>query len=453
MLRWIGAWLAGTLVTYALGSAFMTQVVVADLGALGVTVDAGARLEMTIRDIVGLSTSYLPLIALAQAIAQLVATGIARALGGFRQALAIAAGATAMLCLLLILKQVLGLNPLSGSRGIGGHALQVTAGAVGGLLFARILAARAARSSRSFSPKPVPGIVLVLLLLPAVAPASALDGLPASIIRLPDELDSVLVAATDESTLYRYFRTVEGGFAAESFYMSIGVNGIRKERRGDRKTPLGVYVITEQLDTRGLNEKYGITAFPLDYPNAIDRLAGRTGDGIWLHGVLPGGERRPERDTDGCIALPNESLAALQHHLEAGSTPIIVTNGLKADDAPGRERIGSELDAAIGSWRQAQLDGSLDTYLASYAEDFRYRGLDLDAFAAMRAVRFSREKTIRLDISELMLLADPVTPNLYLARFDIHWETAGGRRFAGSKRLYWQRDIDGLLRIVAEDNG
>ena len=272
-------------------------------------------------------------------------------------------------------------------------------------------------------------------------------------IRLPASVDTVLVADTGNSTLYRYFENGEGSTAAETFYMSIGVNGSGKQRRGDRKTPLGLYFVVEQLDTRGLNEKYGLTAFPLDYPNAVDRLAGRTGDGIWLHGVLPGGARRPERDTDGCIALPNESLDGLQHHLEAGSTPIIVTSELRSIDAAARERIGDELDAAIRSWRRAQLDGSLDAYLASYADGFRYRGLDLDAFAAMRAVRFTREKTTRLDISRLMLLADPVTPDLYLARFDVHWETAGGRRFVGSKRLYWQRDADGALRIVAEDNG
>lgn len=141
MLRWIGAWLAATLAAYALGSIFMTQMVVADLGTLGVAVDAVTRLQMTIRDIAGLSTSYLPLVGLAQLIAQLVATGIARAVGRFRRALAVAAGAAAMLGLLLILQQVLGLNPLSGSRGIAGHALQTAAGAAGGLVFARWAAA------------------------------------------------------------------------------------------------------------------------------------------------------------------------------------------------------------------------------------------------------------------------------------------------------------------------
>lgn len=276
---------------------------------------------------------------------------------------------------------------------------------------------------------------------------------PAEVLRMPEGSGSVLVADTGNAALYRYYRAANGDLLRQDFYMSIGVNGVGKQRRGDRKTPLGVYFVTEQLDTRGLNEKYGITAFPLDYPNAVDRLAGRTGDGIWLHGVPPGGARRPERDTDGCIALPNESLGELQHHLEAGRTPVIVTTGLETSAAAARERLGDELETAVEAWRQAQLDGSLDAYLASYADEFRYRGLDRSAFAAMRAQRFAREKMSRLEIGELMLLADPVTSNLYLARFDVRWETAGGRRFEGSKRLYWRRDAAGVLRIVAEDNG
>ena len=48
-----------------------------------------------------------------------------------------------MLCLLLIVQQVLGLNPLSGTRGVVGHLLQALAGLSGGWLFAKL--ARPAR--------------------------------------------------------------------------------------------------------------------------------------------------------------------------------------------------------------------------------------------------------------------------------------------------------------------
>ena len=33
------------------------------------------------------------------------------------------------------------------------------------------------------------------------------------------------------------------------------------------------------------HDKYGVAAYPLDYPNAWDRFNERTGYGIWLHGV------------------------------------------------------------------------------------------------------------------------------------------------------------------------
>lgn len=140
MLRWIGAWLAAALAAYVLGSVFMTQVVIADLGKLGVAVDAGTRFEMTVRDVAGLSTSWLPLVALAELVALLVATGLVRRFGIPRLGVSMVAGAAATLCLLLIMQQVLGLNPLSGTRGAGGHALQALAGAAGGWLFARFVA-------------------------------------------------------------------------------------------------------------------------------------------------------------------------------------------------------------------------------------------------------------------------------------------------------------------------
>ena len=67
--------------------------------------------------------------------------------------------------------------------------------------------------------------------------------------------------------------------------MSIGQEGPGKQSSGDKRTPLGVYFVTEQLDTSKLHEKYGVTAFVLDYPNVWDLRSRRSGDGI-LFGLL-----------------------------------------------------------------------------------------------------------------------------------------------------------------------
>jgi hypothetical protein len=55
-------------------------------------------------------------------------------------------------------------------------------------------------------------------------------------------------------------------------------------------------------------------------------------------------------------------------------------------------------------------------------------------------------------ISDVLLLEDPEEPGLYLSRFR-QAIIDGERRVETIKRLYWRRDAQGALRIVAEDNG
>ena len=145
---------------------------------------------------------------------------------------------------------------------------------------------------------------------------SAAEETPAWLIHVPETTSTVYIAETSTSTFHRFVRE-GGGFRLErQDYMSIGKGGDAKERAGDQRTPLGIYFVTDQLDTTRLHEKYGPLAFPLDYPNAWDRRQGRTGDGIWVHGVDRDGGERPPLDTDGCIALPNDRLLALADSFE-----------------------------------------------------------------------------------------------------------------------------------------
>ena len=165
-----------------------------------------------------------------------------------------------------------------------------------------------------------------LLAIALVVPRPLLaDGeLPASLIRIPESVSTLFVAETSTAKFHRFDRSNDLLTYSGSFFMSIGKEGAGKNRSGDKRTPFGAYFVTEQLDTTKLHAKYGVTAFPLDYPNAWDLRAGRDGDGIWVHGVDPRGGKRPKRDTDGCIALPNEDLSNLaapvrsKHHAGTG---------------------------------------------------------------------------------------------------------------------------------------
>ena len=293
-------------------------------------------------------------------------------------------------------------------------------------------------------------ILLSLLLAAGIATAEA--RLPAYVLQLPDSVADLFVADAGTATLFRYSRSNGSLQLAETTYMSIGQNGAGKQLEWDRRTPLGIYFIVERLDTSRLHEKYGVMAFPLDYPNIRDRLDGRSGDGIWLHGVKPGGGRRPEFDTDGCIALPNEDLMRMQAAFVPEVTPVIVTRHLRWAADEDRERVARELRAQLSSWTQAHASDDPTDYLDLYASTFGYRGLSHEEWAAFRRDSWQARGGYGVSVSDVLLLADPEEPGVYLSRFRQR-TVAAGEKLITQKRLYWRRDMDGILRIVAEDNG
>lgn len=290
------------------------------------------------------------------------------------------------------------------------------------------------------------------LFLPTVVPAGSAPILPAYVLELPGHVTTVLVAETETSTLHRFLRRGDTFEATESVYMSVGENGVGKERAWDRRTPLGVYFINDRLDTSRMHEQYGPLALPLDYPNAWDRRHGRTGDGIWIHGVGPGDGRRPPRDTDGCLALPNEDLLELESHVQQLLTPVVITRRMMTVSAAEYHRLRAELEAVLQRWADSFRSGDWHSYLALYSLEFQFHGLDKERWSAYR-VRAARARPVAdFRIGDVMLLADPETEGLYVSRFRQTIVSEHGP-IVTTKRLYWQREPDGELRIIAEDNG
>jgi len=281
----------------------------------------------------------------------------------------------------------------------------------------------------------------------------AADTAPAYVLRVPESMRTVFIAETSKSTFYRYERTSGVGvtYRGESF-MSIGQNGDGKQRAGDRRTPLGVYFVTEQLDTSRMHEKYGVTAFILDYPNVLDKQSNRTGDGIWLHGIDARGGKRPPRDTDGCLALPNEELLLLEQLFVPNITPVIVGRTMKWLRQKEIDALRVELETAITAWSDTFASGDMHGHLSLYGEDFRRWEMDRSEWIGLQLATIGTRPITAVDVSDLLLLADPVEEDLYLSRFKLA-VTEGDQTVVFTKRLYWRRSASGALRIVAEDAG
>ena len=291
--------------------------------------------------------------------------------------------------------------------------------------------------------------LLLLFCLPALAAA---DNLPGYVLLLPESVETVLIAETDTATLHRYAVNNTTVTSTDTRRMSIGQNGVDKTRSGDRRTPLGVYFVVENLDTRNLHDKYGPVAFPLDYPNAWDVRNKRTGSGIWIHGVAAGGGPRPEHDTDGCIALSNDELLALEPDLTPLRTPVIVIRRLQAADSADTRAVRDELLAALNEWQSGYRDGDWHRYLSVYADEFTHRGLDRDEWSAYRLGTVGHRTIDDFAIDDIMLIADPEDEGLFLSRFKQIISEAG-RSVVTIKRLYWRKSSGGAFKVVAEDNG
>ncbi len=275
---------------------------------------------------------------------------------------------------------------------------------------------------------------------------------PAYILELPDSVAEVLVAETDTATLFRFRRDGTDMRRYDQRYMSIGENGVGKQKAWDRRTPLGIYFVTDRLDPNRLPDRYGAAAFPLDYPNTLDRLAGRGGDGIWIHGVDPQAGQRPPLATDGCLALGNDDLLAMAPDIAPLATPVVITPRLEHLTPAAIARLRDELKAELERWVSSFEAGDLYTYLSLYADDFVFHGLPRERWLALQLGRFGSRSAATVTLEDLVLLKDPVEDEVYLSRFT-RSTVENGRRVSIKQRLYWHRSAAGVWRIIAEDSG
>ncbi|MGK0373949.1 MAG: hypothetical protein ACJA2E_000417 [Arenicella sp.] len=129
--------IAATLATSVVGSIFSTQSVITSLQSLEIDVSLATRLSMTIDDF-AILPSLAPVTAVCFVIGFIVAALCVRYIGGNRTAWHILAGAAALITTLLIMKAVLLITAIAGTRTIMGLMSFGLAGAIGGWVYAKI---------------------------------------------------------------------------------------------------------------------------------------------------------------------------------------------------------------------------------------------------------------------------------------------------------------------------
>jgi murein L,D-transpeptidase YafK len=273
--------------------------------------------------------------------------------------------------------------------------------------------------------------------------------LPRQILQLAPGQKYALLADASRARLY-LFENVNGEPRLKAdFYMTIGKNGTDKRTEGDKRTPMGIYQIARELPRKGLADLYGAGAFPLDYPNEWDRAQGRSGHGIWLHGVPSDTYSRPPRSSDGCVVVTNPDLKEISRWVQPGATPVVIAERTDWIDREAWEKARSELKARLESWQASWQEREAERFLGHYERDF-LKGSGR-AWAESKRRNISDKAWIKVELEDLSLFLYPGSENGDTVAYAEFTQRYSSDRLSSvsRKRLYWRQD-DGHWHITME---
>lgn len=275
--------------------------------------------------------------------------------------------------------------------------------------------------------------------------------IPRPVLQLRDDQKHVLIVDAKLSRLYVY-ENIDGQLKfVDDYYISQGKLGVNKKSAGDQKTPLGVYYITGRLPGARLPDFYGAGALPINYPNEWDRINGRSGSGIWLHGTPHDSFSRPPLSSDGCVVLSNPDLHKLYESVEIGKTPIVITDHV---EFVNKEKWNSDRSAAaklVDSWRRDVESMNPTRVIANYSRNFKSStGEDLNTWFGKQPQYASGPGGVSLALKDTTYFLYPGPQEMIVSTFT---EEATGARTQKltRKRQYWA--LEGTQwKIVSETN-
>ena len=206
--------------------------------------------------------------------------------------------------------------------------------------------------------------------LHALRDAPPAGTVPRQILTIGTNVQNLVAVDTSRSRLYLLRRERTEWKITASRYISIGLQGAEKNRSGDQRTPLGIYHIVEKLSPDKIDSIYGAGALPINYPNEYDQRLGRSGHGIWLHGVPEKDYVRAPQASNGCIVLANDDIRDITRILEPIHTPVLISEHLEWI-AP--ELLEAQRKTAIGlleTWYEASLSGDRSEILTHYSKQY-----------------------------------------------------------------------------------
>ncbi len=214
---------------------------------------------------------------------------------------------------------------------------------------------------------------------------------------------------------------------------------------GDLRTPEGVYFIGYKINRKLDWDLYGDLAYSLNYPNPIDKIKGKTGGGIWLHGR---GKKFVPRDTLGCVALKVPDMKNVEQAIDYGMPVVIASDLSWTQDAPESGDTAQVLATKLNEWA-ADWQGEDDNFFSYYDPALMNlsEGLNFKGFVDHKKRVFAAKPWIHVMVDNIRAVPGP---DYWVTWFDQYYRTPGMVSTTG-KRFYWMKDPEGNWRIVGRE--
>ena len=264
------------------------------------------------------------------------------------------------------------------------------------------------------------------------------------------EKTDVILADKSQKTLYVISADGDNFTVKASFPIIYGINEGDKKVSGDGKTPEGVYYITSWTSGESLINRYGnyakiygSGAFPLNYPNSVDKIRKKTGHGIWIHGRDP---INGKDTTQGCIALHNEDLMNLYSMIAVKDAVVITDKALllsKGEYDALRSELLGVFDGFINSWQSNDYE-SFKNYIHN---NFKGQGKNAKSYLSSKKYLMEqyKDKTIKTDNTKIFIQND----NNFLVDTN-QFYCAKNVTSYGKKRYYFTKESEGF-KLVSEE--
>ncbi|EJA3463218.1 murein L,D-transpeptidase [Campylobacter jejuni] len=262
--------------------------------------------------------------------------------------------------------------------------------------------------------------------------------------------DNVAIVLTNKTDKILRVYSYEDGKIRKDFKQKEIITGLMGDKKieGDLKTPVGFYELGRKFNPG--DPYYGPFAFATTYPNLLDKVQGKTGGGIWIHGYPLDGSRLDEFKTRGCIALFNNNLEKFAQVVQ--DKKVFVMTEEKEKIRAKKDQIASLL-ADLFTWKLAWTNSDTNTYLSFYDEqEFkRFDKMKFEQFASMKKSIFSRKEDKKIKFSDINISPYPNLENETMYRISFYEDYyTKNYQFRGDKILYVKIDSKGKMKILAE---